>query len=132
MNDKPLSRLSDQDLLRDLDALTVEQRANHGELDAHIAEVEARGLCEPAEPQQTMTPIGDGKYSVKLTFRQSVMVRRIQALADQPLSPEEALRFALRTFVAELKQRRAVARLRRGLWRSAGPRRSRSARLRRR
>jgi len=132
MNDKPLSRLSDQDLLRDLDALIVEQRANHRELDAHIAEVEARGLCQPAEPRQTLIPIGDGKYSVKLTFRQTVMMRRIQVLADQPLSPEEVLRFALRTFVAELKQRMTAARLRRNLWRSSGPRRSRSARPRRR
>ena len=97
MSTHPLSRLSDQDLLRDLDALIVEQRANAPELDAHIAEVEARGLSEPDEPHSKMTPIGDGKHRLKLTFRQSVMVRRIQALLDEPLSPGEVVHFALDT-----------------------------------
>ena len=134
MSTHPLSRLSDQDLLRDLDALIVEQRANAPELDAHIAEVEARGLCEPDEPHSKMTPIGDGKHRLKLTFRQSVMVRRIQALLDEPLSPGDVVHFALDTFVAELKKRRVARTAPIGVA-CAGrraQRRSGSARLRRR
>ena len=81
-----------------VDTTADEQRANAPELDAHIAEVEARGLCEPDEPHSKMTPIGDGKHRLKLTFRQSVMVRRIQALLDEPLSPGEVVHFALDAF----------------------------------